>query len=71
MTDTGQTHGQQFVEELKTGTFQKPAFQECRYEFDKGTEGLYLHEFVAYMSSCGCFLMDQRLKERNHVYTGE
>jgi hypothetical protein len=61
------THGECFVEELKNGEFKKNYRPNHGPDFTGGLEGLHLHFFKAYMSSCGCFLMDQRLvREEYH-----
>jgi hypothetical protein len=39
------------------------------FYIDGFEEGLCLHELIAYLNFCGCFFMDQRLKERNYVFT--
>lgn len=60
------THGMSFVEELKSGQFQKNYRPNHGPEFTPGLKDLYSNNFKEYMSSCSCFLMDQRLKREEY-----
>ncbi|MDY4893079.1 MAG: hypothetical protein SO130_06730 [Agathobacter sp.] len=60
------TNGTCFVKELKSGQFQKNYRPNHGPEFSSGLKDLYLDNFKEYMSSCSCFLMDQRLKREEY-----
>lgn len=61
------TKGEQFIEELKNGTLPKMNLPNHGAEFTGGLEGLHYYFFDRYISSCSCFLMDQRLiREEYH-----
>lgn len=60
------TNGKRFVEELKSGQFQKNFRTNHGPEFSMGLKEQYLSNFKEYMSSCSCYLMDQRLKREEY-----
>lgn len=55
---------------LKDGTFEKNYRPNHGSDFTRGLEELYRYRFNCYMGSCGCFLMDARMKDRECVYHG-
>lgn len=61
MTDS-KTNGEIFVEELLSGDFKKDCRPNHGEKFIGGLENLHKYLFDKYLSSCGCFLMDMRLK---------
>ena len=50
------------VSDLKDGTFRKNHRTNHSSDFTGGLEELHRYEFNNYLGSCGCFLMDMRLK---------
>ena len=60
------TKGKQFIEELKSGAFPKINLPNHGKEFTGGLEGMYYYFFDRYISSCGCFLMDQRMTREEY-----
>ena len=59
---TEKSHGKRFVEELTSGKFKKNHRVNHAPDFTGGLEGIHSDNFKEYISSCGCFLMDLRLK---------
>ena len=49
------TNGKRFVEELKSGQFQKNFRTNHGPEFSMGLKEQYLSNFKEYMSSCSCY----------------
>lgn len=56
------TKGELFVEELLSGKFRKNRRPNHDSDFSGGLEDLHYYYFTKYVSSCSCFLMDERLK---------
>lgn len=60
------TRGENFVEELLSGEFKKNYRPNHGPDFTGGLEEMHYYFFDKYLSSCGCFLMDMRLKRREY-----
>ena len=63
------TRGDKFVKELLSGEFKKNYRTNKGLDFTGGYEGIYYDYFERYICSCGCYIMDKRLK-REEYYGG-
>ena len=60
------TTGDKFVEELISGEFKKNYRPNKGLNFTGGFEGNYFDFFEKYLCSCGCYMMDNRLKREDY-----
>lgn len=60
------TRGELFAEELLNAQFKKNYRSNHGPDFTSGLEELHYYFFDKYLSSCGCFLMDMRIKRREY-----
>jgi len=74
MGDKTKRMGQEFAEKLlkdmEQGIIQKDCMTNHFKDFTGGMEGLHRDRYRSYMSSCGCYLMDLRLKDMEEEYHG-
>ncbi|MCM1272095.1 MAG: hypothetical protein NC225_03180 [Clostridium sp.] len=60
------TKGEKFVAELLSGEFKKNHRTNRGLNFTGGLEGMYFDYFDRYICSCGCHMMDTRLKKEEY-----
>lgn len=74
MGDKTKRMGQEFAEKLlkdmEQGIIQKDCMTNHFKDFTGGMEALHRDRYRSYMSSCGCYLMDLRLKDMEEEYHG-
>lgn len=60
------TKGEKFTEELLSGEFKKNSRPNHGEDFIGGLEEFHQYLFDKYLSSCGCFLMDMRIRREEY-----
>lgn len=74
MGDKTKTMAQEFAEKLlkdmEQGIIQKDCMTNHFKDFTGGMEELHRDRYRSYLSSCGCYLMDLRLKNMEEDYHG-
>lgn len=74
MGDKTKRMAQEFAEKLlkdmEQGTIQKDCMTNHFEDFTGGMEELHRERYRSYLNSCGCYLMDLRLKDMEEEYHG-
>lgn len=74
MSDKTQEFANRFAEKLlrdiEQGVIQKECMTNHFRDFTGGMEKLHRERYRSYLSSCGCYLMDLRIKDMEDDYYG-
>lgn len=74
MRENQKNEGRQFalelLDEMKSGAIVKACMGNHSDDFTGGMENLHRERFRQYLGSCGCYLMDLRLRESEEAYHG-
>ena len=68
--DAGRQFAMELLEDIKTNKILKDCMVNHSDEFTGDVEELHRKRFRAYLGSCGCYLMDLRIKENEGRYDG-
>lgn len=68
--DAGSQFAMELLEDMTTGKIVKDCMVNHSDEFTGGMEELHRKRFQVYLGSCGCYLMDRRIRECEEGYFG-
>jgi hypothetical protein len=70
MNEKAKRFATDFLNDLENGTIKKECMTNHFADFSEGLELLYKERHCAYFVSCGCLMMDIRLKKKEEKYHG-
>ena len=68
--DAGSQFAMELLEDMMTGKIVKDCMVNHSDKFNSGMEALHRKRFQVYLGSCGCYLMDRCIREREEGYFG-
>ncbi|MCM1044870.1 MAG: hypothetical protein NC417_05125 [Candidatus Gastranaerophilales bacterium] len=69
-TNEGYLFALEFLSDIQNGIIAKECMTNHSENFTGGMEDLHRERFNVYLSSCGCFLMDNRIRKSEEAYHG-
>lgn len=61
---------ERLLKDIEQGVIQKECMTNHSKDFTGGMEKLHRDRYCSYLSSCGCYLMDLRIKDKEEDYHG-